>query len=310
MSGSDILSNSESKTESPTVTNSTSPLVTIFSLPKPFIDSSIGRIQSNAIRSWLLLGSQVDVVLLGSDSGISEFASAHGLKHDGGIRCNEFGTPILSDAFSRVRQLSSAPFLMYCNADVILRGNVVEIVNRLRVDSRFRRFLALGRRIDLPLNRLVDWNDRDDQASVDLDGRRFGKKGPIVCKEYFLFPRDTFLDIPEFAVGRGNWDNWMVAKAKANGIPVINTSQKITALHQTHDYSHMKGSRLKCYVTGAEAISNQRMAGGRNVIRGSSAEWRMMDSGIRPIPMSWANPEFWLDLPRFLRMLIRMPWER
>jgi hypothetical protein len=311
MSHNDIQSVVATKTDLlPVVGTCTSSLVTIFSLPKSFNDSTISRIQSNAIRSWSLLGPQVDVVLLGKDPGISEFAKSNGFRHDGGGECNEFGTPILSDAFSRVRQLSSAPFLMYCNADVILRGEVVAVVNLLQHDSRFQRFLAFGRRIDMRLNRLVNWNDNDDQSSVDQEGRRSGTKGPVVCKEYFLFPRDLFVDIHPFAVGRGNWDNWMVAHAKANRIPVINISQRITALHQKHGYSHVHGSQLRCYVTGEEAINNQRLAGGRNVIRGSSAEWRLTKTDIRPISMSWANPEFWLDLPKFLRMLIQMPWER
>ena len=39
--------------------------------------------------------------------------------------------------------------------------------------------------------------------------------------DYFLFPRHLFAEIPEFAIGRAGWDNWMIYQARRQGWPVV-----------------------------------------------------------------------------------------
>jgi len=48
-------------------------MFTIFSIPKPFVDPHISIIQENAIKSWLNVSSDIEVMLCGSDSGVKEF---------------------------------------------------------------------------------------------------------------------------------------------------------------------------------------------------------------------------------------------
>ena len=53
------------------------PLITIFTAPKPFTDPHIDVIQRNAIRSWLSLGGDVEVILVGDEAGMSAVASEY-----------------------------------------------------------------------------------------------------------------------------------------------------------------------------------------------------------------------------------------
>ncbi|MEQ1905516.1 MAG: hypothetical protein ABL888_15110 [Pirellulaceae bacterium] len=296
--------------EQPTFTQVTSPLITLFALPKPFVDPLTVRIQKNAIHSWTQLSPAVEVILFGDDYGIEEAADELGVRYGGPIRRNAFGTPLLSDAFRRVHELAESPSLMYTNSDVIFRNDLLEAAERILARDDFSQFVAFGQRHDLQIDRLLDLSQESDRIWLQQQLVATARRSPVVCKEYFLFPRGIYESIPDFAVGRGNWDNWMIYHARKREIPVINATRSIVALHQYHNYKHLKTSRLGCYVTCPEARENQRLAGGRHLVAGSCGTWRMTDEDIRPIPRAALNGDFWLNLSEFSRMILKMPFER
>ena len=69
-------------------------MITIFTAPKPFIDPHISAIQYNAISSWLELGPEVEVLLLGDEPGLSEAATHLGVELlEVALACPERRTP-------------------------------------------------------------------------------------------------------------------------------------------------------------------------------------------------------------------------
>ena len=54
-------------------------LLTLFTIPRSF-DDQWTVIQKNAIDSWQQLGPSVEIILIGDDEGIAEFASGAGVK--------------------------------------------------------------------------------------------------------------------------------------------------------------------------------------------------------------------------------------
>ena len=64
------------------------PLITFFSAPKPFTDPHIATIQRNAIKSWTLL-PDVEVILLGEETGLAEAARELGVKHIPNVERNQ-----------------------------------------------------------------------------------------------------------------------------------------------------------------------------------------------------------------------------
>lgn len=294
----------ESSSESTCCNGSSEPLLTIFAVPKPF-DGTTDLIQRNAIRSWSRLKPLVDVLLIGDEFGIKEAADEFGVRHTSELRRNKFGTPLLSSAFETARNESTAPILVYCNSDLILLDDFVRSMQVIDGSSLGKSFVAFGRRIDMAVDNEIDFENQLAVESLLKNSRKQGKYSSVVCKDFFAFNRDLYRNIPDFAVGRGNWDNWMVHSAKlVNRVPVINISQMATVIHQSHDYSHVGNSRLSCYVTGCEAQQNQRLAGGRNLISGSTATWRLDHSGLKKIRMNRLNLSFWSDVPRFLKLLL------
>ena len=49
-------------------------MLTIFSIPKPFI-GHVGVIQMNALRSWTFLDPKCEIVIFGDEPGIAEAAA-------------------------------------------------------------------------------------------------------------------------------------------------------------------------------------------------------------------------------------------
>ena len=283
------------------------PLITIFAIPKPF-DTSTDQIQCNAINSWSRLGPDVDILLIGDETGISETAAELEVRHIGGLKINQQGTPLVSSAFEIAHRETQSPFLVYCNCDVILMPGFVDAIKLLAAQRDFPRLVAFGRRTDLKVQREIDFDQPQQVQQLLSDCDQNGVPATNACKEYFIFNRDLFKRVPDFAVGRGNWDNWMIHFAKRQAIPVINLSDTVRVIHQEHDYAHTGASRYRCYVSGEEARENLRLAGGRHLISGSTPSWRLTSTGLVRENGFLLSRNFWSDIPRFARLMINLLW--
>jgi hypothetical protein len=187
-------------------------MITLFALPRRF-EGEAAVHQRQALASWASLGPEVEVLLIGNDHGIAEAAAQTGVRHELEVATNEFGTPLLDSAFAIARDASERRLLAYVNADIVLRADFIRTIRRIR----FRRFLCMGRR-------------RESS----------GQLAPPDAIDYFVFDRTGPLtDLPPFAVGRPGWDNWMIYRARSLGVPVIDASRTITALHPQHSYNHV-----------------------------------------------------------------------
>src|SRR3972149_3883145 len=96
------------------------PLLTIFTAPKPFTNPHIATIQRNAIQSWLHLGEEVEVLLIGDEAGLADIAAEFGVRHLPDVRCNQQRTPLVGSIFGLAPQASQSPLLAYLNADIMV----------------------------------------------------------------------------------------------------------------------------------------------------------------------------------------------
>lgn len=237
------------------------PLITLFSAPKPFTDSHIATIQRNAINSWTLL-PDVEVILLGEETGLAEIARELGVKHISTVERNANGTPLISSMFQLARESSNSDLLCIVNADMILMQNFVEAAKQVvRLKDKF---VLLSRRWDLditqPLNFTDGWQDRLS-SMVHRQGILHKPSG----SDFFLFPKSCFQDVPDFAIGRAGWDNWMIYKARKENWHVIDCTPSIMIVHQNHDYSHLPGG--KPHYEHPDTNENIRLAGGQAAVR-------------------------------------------
>ena len=277
--------------------------LTIFAIPKPF-RGPIATIQRNALASWTRLGPNVQILLFGQEEGVAAAAAEFGVEHWPEIARNEHGTPLVSDAFAQAECRSRAPYLAYCNADLILLQDFLLTIERL-TSAQPKAFLAIGRRINLEVTRPIDFTSNSELQQL-LESAARGERESLMCKDYFIFPRGQFGSLPDFAVGRGNWDSWLVQSAKVRAIPVVDLSRCLRVIHQNHDHAHVPGGRAASYWHGPEARQNQLAAGGKFWIRGATADWELTPYALRRKPWSRLQLPFWFDLPQALRLAWRL----
>jgi hypothetical protein len=237
------------------------PLITLFSAPKPFINPHIAMIQRNAIQSWTQL-PDVEVILLGEETGLAEATHEFGVKHIPNVKCNENGTPLISSMFQLARQNSNRDLLCIINADMILMPDFLEAMRRSRLQRD--KFVLLSQRWDLDITQPIEFTEGWQNRLSSMVHRQGTLHRPA-GSDFFLFPKSCYTDLPDFAIGRAGWDNWMIYKARKERWMVIDCTPSVMIVHQNHDYSHLPGG--KPHYEHPDTNENIRLAGGEANIR-------------------------------------------
>lgn len=229
-------------------------MFTIFTIPKSFEDSHISLIQSNSFRSWKNLKDDIEILVIGNDLGVSEACSKFGVAHIVDVKTNQFGTPLLSSAFRLARKRATYNTLVYSNADIIFTQDLLDTVLKIK---KTRKYLGLGQRWDLSVSKKLEykknWNKLKEYT------KKMGNIHKPSGSDYFIFNKDSMFKIPDFAVGRVIWDNWLIYKAIKEGYKVIDTTPVNFVIHQNHDYKHIVSDKKERGKT-SEARRNKEIA--------------------------------------------------
>jgi hypothetical protein len=232
---------------------SSPPRLTVFAVPKPF-KGHVSVIQRNAVGSWVRLADEV--ILFGLEDGTADAARAFGARHVPEVARNTFGTPLLNDVFSKAELLCESPWLVYANADIILREDFARAISLLPQ----RPCLLAGRRWELEITEPIDFDRPDWSEALERRVRESGIKPRGEWYDYFAFRPGTLGEIPPFAVGRPRWDNWLLGHALHRGAWLIDSTPSAIVIHQSHDYSHVPHGTGRLW-DGPEADENHRIAG-------------------------------------------------
>jgi hypothetical protein len=267
--------------------------ITLFSAPKSFTDPHIAIIQRNAIKSWTFLPG-VEIILLGEETGLAEASRELGVKHISQVVRNTNGTPLISSMFQLARdasQRSKSDLLCIINADMILMPGFVEAAKQ--VVTLKDKFVLLSQRWDLNVTQPIEftegWETRF-REQVNTTGKLHRPSG----SDFFLFPLSSYLDVPDFAIGRAGWDNWMIYKARQEKWPVIDCTPSVMIVHQNHDYSHLPGG--KPHYEHPDTNENIRLAGGQAAVR-----YTILDATHQLVGGKLVRPK--LTSLRFMRKL-------
>lgn len=236
-------------------------------------------IQRNAIKSWTLL-PDVEVILLGEETGLAETAKELGVKHIPHVARNENGVPLISSMFQLARENSSSDLLCIINADMVLMSDFVEAARRSRMLRD--KYVLLSQRWDYDITSPLDFAE-GWQSRLREDVRGQNQLHRPAGSDFFLFPKSCYQDIPNFTIGRAGWDNWMIYKARKENWAVIDCTPSVMIVHQNHDYSHLPGA--KPHYDHPETNENIRLAGGQANIRYTilDATYQLVDDTlVRP----------------------------
>jgi hypothetical protein len=162
------------------------------------------------------------------------------------------------------------------------------------VMSMAKKFLLVGQRWDLDVTVPLDFSG-DWSARLQLDARARGELHRPMGSDYFIFPRDCFTNMPEFAIGRAGWDNWMIYKARKEGWVTVDATTSIMIIHQNHDYSHLPGGQPHYKLP--ETHENIRLAGGREVTRFTLLDTnrQLVNGRLQSPSWSWERFIRWLE---------------
>jgi hypothetical protein len=239
-------------------------MITIFATPKAFSSNKITLMQRNAIRSWLKLLSDCNIMLVGDDQGVSEIAQEFHLQHISGVKTNEFGTPLINSIFNLAMEKSQTEIMAYVNADIILMQDFLTSIDHLPNKDRL---LVIGRRWNLNIEEeinydLLNWENQL-RKRLKIEGSQDSIFGG---SDYFIFKKNMWGEIPPISLGRYVFDNWLIYRALQIGAMVIDATPSITAIHHNHDYSHHPlGTEGVIY--GQETWRDLQVAGGPSIIK-------------------------------------------
>lgn len=262
-------------------------MLTIFSTPKPF-EGQIAVIQRNAIQSWLLLSPNVEVILIGDDSGTAETAREFGIRHLSQVERTETGAKYLSSIFTQAHDVARHTIVAYVNCDMMLMSDFLRAVEQA---SAWRdRFLLVGRRWEIDIQRPWEFRSSDWEKRLKSHILDRGKRRSQHAIDYFVFPRGMYRDIPPLVIGRFWWDHWLIWRALSMRVPVVDATAKVMAIHQNHDYAyHPQGLHGVWY--GREARTNREIAGkGLHLATLDEATHLLTNGGIKPNRFYWLRP--------------------
>jgi hypothetical protein len=247
-------------------------VITFFTIPKPF-EGHIGVIQRNALRSWLHVAPDVQVIAIG------EAPEDIAVEHVADVARNEHGTPLLDDAFRIAEKHARHDVLCFSNADILLPQSLARAVEITQ--GSHERFLVVGE----------CWSARveTDVAPESIPWQLHGAKRGADAIDYFVYSRGLYSDLPPFAIGRTVFDNWLVWRARSAGATVVDATTSVRALHQDHSYAHV-GTLFGIRV-GPEAVENRRLSGGgrERLFSRFDATHRLVRDRLLPNPLGVAH---------------------
>lgn len=265
----------------------------IFTVPKHF-RGEFDTIQNNAIDSWLAINPKPKIILLGNEKGVAEIARQKKLIHIKKIKKNTYGTPLLNDIFAKVQKKYKKEIFMYINTDIVLTDFSIDFIKIL--SKKFDKFLAIGRRYEMEITDKMSKNKIKKKANFfDLQQKSSS------WMDYFIFTSGVFEKVPPFALGRTFWDKWLVWYAIQKGISVVNITDQLFAIHQSHSYSMNNKTNLKNVWAGEQALENLKLAGGwSHSANVDDAEFKMVNKKICLQKRNERSKRFILDIFPFL----------
>ena len=180
--------------------------------------------------------------------------------------------------------------MAYINADILLLPEFVKIAHL--VADQVEKFLIVGQRWDYDSSDAIEFAPNWDQ-SLRTDIQERGVLHAPAGSDYFIFPRSVFTNIPDFAIGRAGWDNWMIYHVLQNRWPVVDATKSLNVVHQNHDYSHLPQGKIH-YDLEETKINAQLGGGMRNMYMTLDASHELINDRVRKVR------------PSFLRVLRKL----
>jgi len=212
-------------------------MISFLASPKAFAGRSAIQ-QKAAVRSWLAVGVGIEVILYGDSPGTAAACVELGIRHVPYVEATKLGVPYFGAIADHAAEHARNDVQVYLNCDILLTPHILRAIEHIQ----FPHFLMIGQRIDLSEG--IEINVSDSAILNDLN--TLAHAGRIALhtpggSDYFAFRRGTWKDLPPVVIGRGGYDNALIAYCLHQRIPVIDATLAVPAIHQFHEYGHTYG---------------------------------------------------------------------
>ena len=255
-------------------------MITIFSIPRPF-KGIFDVIQRNAIKSWMALRPSCQIILFeDEDETTKEVAEKFGLEYISDAKRNEFGSLLMDSVFDKALEKSENEILAQVTTDIILKKDFIEAIKKIKEELKEKPFYMTGRRWNVDIEGEIDFQDEKWEENINEMIKRKGNLHRLSSMDYRVFPKNFKFDILPLVVGRPGDDSWLVYRAKSKGIPIIDTTPVVEAIHQNHDQPFKK---QKFFMVESER--NIKLAGGYvSMMTLRDADWILTNQGFKRPP--------------------------
>lgn len=232
-------------------------MITILSSPKPFKGKDKIN-QYRAISTWKKLHN-AEIILYGDEVGLDLVGKELNVKIVKDIEMSKDGIPLFNSIISHSEKNGLFKNQMYINCDILINETILDALNSISLN----RFLLIGERMDLEKNIYVDLFENNYKQSIlkKIKEKKILLHGPTGI-DFFIFPKGIWKDLPKVVIGRGGYDSSLLAHCRRNKTPIIDGTGVIIALHQFHNYKHIKGGK-KAVFYGDDAKTNNIAQGGK-----------------------------------------------
>ncbi len=237
-----------------------------------------------------LLHPDVEVILFGDDDGAAQICEELGIRHEPEVRRNENGTKYLNYMFDRAYEITSNKYLCYANCDIMLMSDFCKALDL--TSKTHDEFLMIGRRWDTDITEPWDFRDSAWEPRLKSLALLQGRQNAPSWVDYFCFSRELYRGkMPPFLIGRHGWDPWLTWFAWKSGVPVVDASRAIVAVHQNHDYAYLKKGSVGT-LNKDDVNYNQKLGGttGWYYYDTNSATEIITDGHLRIRRMAWYGP--------------------
>jgi len=256
-------------------------VITIFTTAKPFV-GQIKINQINAVRSWKALSSDIEVILFGSGEGYVEVAEELGIVHVPGVETSEQGTPLVNSMFVLAQAHGRYQAQAYINCDIIVLDDFLPAIQHIKMD----RFLMVGQRWDLDLDREIDFTDEAWRQQLRQQVLQRGSLHPPSGSDYFVYKGHIWGELPTLVAGRAGFDHELIYRCRAARVPVVDATSVAVVVHQNHDYGHHPQGHAGAWY-GPEAQLNRKASHGQvfpfsdiSIFSTIDADWRLSPDGL------------------------------
>jgi hypothetical protein len=224
-----------------------------------------------------MLRPRPTIILFGDEEGIAEVSREFGVIHVPSVARNSFGTPFVNGVFHEAEAMAAHQTMCYVNADIILMNDFTEAIRLC--EARHGHWMMGGRPWDMEIQQPLRF-DAGWQGQLCDEARRKGRQRWAGACDYFVYSKGLWSDLPPFALGRSYFDLALLHLARKQGADLIDASDFVTAVHQTHAYAaHLSGEG---YTNNPEALENVRLAGGwEQIYTWKNATHQLTPAGVR-----------------------------